>query len=71
MLVNINKLNIFNESDQITPDELQKAGLVSGRNPIKILGQGELERTINVKANGFSRQAIKKIEEKGGMAEII
>jgi len=70
-VVNIVKLNIFDGSDHITPDELKKAGLVSGKNPVKILGVGELENTLNVKANGFSRQAIKKIEEKGGRAEII
>ncbi|MFQ5787500.1 MAG: 50S ribosomal protein L15 [Thermodesulfobacteriota bacterium] len=70
-VVNINKLNIFDGSDQITTQELKKAGLVSGRNPVKILGGGELEKTLDVKANGFSKAAIKKIEEKGGKAEII
>jgi large subunit ribosomal protein L15 len=70
-LVNIKSLNVIGEVDQITPDELKKAGLVTGKNPIKILGNGELDRQINVIANRFTKTAIKKIEERGGKAEII
>ncbi len=70
-VVNIRSLSIIDKVDQITPDELKKAGLVTGKNPIKILGDGELDRKINIKANGFTKTAIKKIEERGGRAEII
>jgi large subunit ribosomal protein L15 len=70
-IVNIKNLNVFDKVDQITPDELKKAGLVTGKNPIKVLGEGELERAINIKASGFSKKAISKIEEKGGKAQII
>lgn len=70
-IVNINDLNKFNDCDVITPEELKKAGLVSGRNPVKILGSGEIGRAFIVKANRFSEQAIKKLEERGGRAEVV
>lgn len=70
-VVNIKRLSMIDKVDQITPEELKKAGLVTGKNPIKILGDGELDRKITIKANGFTKTAIKKIEERGGRAEII
>jgi large subunit ribosomal protein L15 len=70
-VVNIKDLNKFNEGDVITAEELKKAGLVSGRNPVKILGSGEIGHAFTVKANGFSEQAIKKLEERGGRAEVV
>lgn len=70
-VVNIKSLSAIDKLDLITPEELKKAGLVSGKNPIKILGDGELDRKISVKANGFTKTAIKKIEQMGGKAEII
>lgn len=70
-VVNIRSLNMVGEVDQITPEELKKAGLVTGKNPVKILGDGELDRKISITANGFTKTAIKKIEEKGGKAKII
>jgi large subunit ribosomal protein L15 len=70
-VVNIKSLNTINKVDRITPDELKKARLVTGKNPIKILGHGELDRKISIIANHFTKTAIEKIEEKGGKAEII
>jgi large subunit ribosomal protein L15 len=55
----------------VTPKELIKGGFVSGKNPVKILGTGELQRSLTVKAQGFSKEALKKIEERGGKAEVI
>lgn len=70
-LINIRDLNRFSEGDVLTPEELANSGLTGGKNPIKILGHGELERKITVKAHAFSKGAIKKIEDKGGKAEIL
>jgi large subunit ribosomal protein L15 len=70
-VVNIKSLNMIDKVDRITPDELKKARLVTGKNPIKILGHGELDRKISIIANRFTKTAIEKIEEKGGKAEII
>jgi large subunit ribosomal protein L15 len=70
-VVNLRDLNEFNEGDVVTPKELIKGGFVSGKNPVKILGTGELQRSLTVKAQGFSKEALKKIEESGGKAEVI
>ncbi len=70
-IVNIKDLDKFNDGDVITPEELKKAGLVSGKNPVKVLGDGEIARAYTIKANRFSKQAIKKLEEQGGRAELV
>ena len=70
-LVKIKDLSKFSEGDTVTPEELIKAGLASGKNPIKILGNGEMPFALTVKADAFSKGAIQKIEEKGGKADTI
>jgi large subunit ribosomal protein L15 len=70
-LVNVSDLNKFSDGDVITDVELKAAGLTKGKNPVKVLGNGELEKKLTVKAAAFSKGAIKKIEEKGGKADII
>ena len=70
-LINIRDLNRFTEGGVLTPEEFLSAGLTGGKNPIKILGNGELEHKVTVKAHAFSKGAIKKIEDKGGKAEIL
>ena len=69
--VNISRL-VSIDSSEITPDLLRRKGLAR-RNymPIKILGVGDIEKAINVKAHAFSRSAIEKIEKAGGKIEII
>ena len=60
------------ESDQIGPDELRRAGLVRKRDKlVKILGSGEIDRAVTVRAHAFSGSARAKIEEAGGSAEVI
>ncbi|HXG30181.1 MAG TPA: 50S ribosomal protein L15 [Thermodesulfobacteriota bacterium] len=70
-IINIKDLNRFKDGDVVTPVELKKAGLISGKSPVKVLGDGELNRVLTVKANGFSNAAIKKLEERGGHAEVV
>lgn len=71
-IVNLERLNIFDQESEITPQKLVDYGLVSSlRKPIKILGNGELQRPLIVKANKFSQAAKKKIEAAGGRAEEI
>ena len=70
-LINVKDLNEFNDGDVVTPEVLKKAGLASGKKPVKILGDGELTRTLRVKANSFSREAVKKLEGRGGLAEVL
>jgi len=48
-----------------------KLGLVSGKKPVKILGDGDINTTLTVRAHVFSKEAKRKIEERGGKAEIL
>ena len=71
-IVNVGKLKVFASDTDITPQELLKAGLVKSlKQPIKILGDGEIDRPLVVKANKFSATAVSKIVAAGGRAEEI
>lgn len=70
-LVKLKDLSKFSEGETVTPQELIKAGLASGKKPIKILANGEMPFALTVRADAFSKGAIQKIEEKGGKAEAI
>ena len=71
-IVNVGKLKVFASDTDITPLELFKAGLVKSiKQPIKILGDGEIDRPLVVKANKFSAAAVNKIVAAGGRAEEI
>lgn len=56
---------------EITVDTLIDAGLVSGKDLVKILGNGNLTAKLNVRAHGFSRKAVEIIEAAQGTAEVI
>ena len=50
---------------------LYEKGLVrSALQPIKILGDGNIESSIKITASGFSKSAVKKIEQAGGSVEV-
>lgn len=71
-IVNVETLNLFEKEVVVTPERLREAGIVKRKNArIKILGDGELEKQLNVQAHRFSKTAIQKIEAKGGTAEVI
>lgn len=71
-IVNVEALNCFDAGTVVTPELLKEKGLVKSlKNGIKILGQGELEKELTVRAGSFSSQAKKKISEAGGTAEVI
>ena len=70
--INISALNAFEDGAEVTVDTLLERGIV--RNPkdgVKILGNGELTKKLNVKANAFSASAKEKIEALGGKAEVM
>ena len=54
------------QSDKITPAELIAAGIVNGKQPVKILANGTLTKKLEVVANAFSATAEKAITELGG-----
>src|SRR5947209_748434 len=73
-IVNVADLERFEASTQVTPEALVAADLMTateGRGLIKILGNGELERALTVRAHKFSASARAKIEAAGGTVEII
>ena len=70
--VNVERLNIFPAGAEITPEVLVMAGVIkSDRQPVKILGEGELDRALSVKAQRFSASAKAKILAAGGSIEEI
>jgi large subunit ribosomal protein L15 len=70
-VVNLASLAELGETD-ITLEVLKKARLVKGKNAlIKVLGDGELNKAINVHAHKFSKSAQEKITKAGGKAEIL
>lgn len=71
-VVNISALNCFKDGSTVTVEDIVKAKLVKEvKDGIKILGNGELTKKLNVKANKFSESAKKAIEAKGGSVEEI
>ena len=55
-----------------TVETLVEAGIIKNpRDGVKILGNGELTKKLNVKANAFSKSAAEKIEALGGKAEVM
>lgn len=61
----------FEAGAEVTPETLKAAGLASRRDPVKILARGEISKSLNVKAHGFSAAAREKIEAAGGSCELI
>ena len=55
----------------INPDVLRKAGVVKGKDRIKILGDGELTAALTVHAHKFSKSAQEKITKAGGKFEVL
>jgi large subunit ribosomal protein L15 len=71
-VVNISKLDIFPAGTEVTPEKLLQARLIKSLNqPIKILGDGNIQNPLLVKANKFSSIAEKKITAAGGKTERI
>lgn len=69
--VNVGLLGDLGETE-LNPEILKKKGLASRKNkPVKILGVGEIDKAIKVKAHAFSKSAKEKIEKAGGTVEII
>lgn len=69
--VNVAALETLDAEQTISPDVMQRAGLVKRAARIKILGNGELTRSLTVQAHAFSAAARRKIEAAGGACEII
>lgn len=71
VIVNVESLNIFEDGSVVDHKALTERGIVRGRvDVIKVLGQGELKKRIEVVAHAFSTSAKTKIEAAQGTARI-
>ncbi len=70
--INVKALERFEDGTEITEELLKKMGLAaSACDGIKILGNGEITKKLNVKVSAFSESAKSKIEAAGGSCEVI
>ena len=70
--INVDRLNIFENGTEITPEVLLERRVVSKvLDGVKILGNGTLEKSLTVKGCKFSKSAIEKIEAAGGKVEMM
>ncbi|NLM62944.1 MAG: 50S ribosomal protein L15 [Mollicutes bacterium] len=71
-VINLDDLNKFEDGTVVTPELLKEMGIVKKQlDGIKVLGKGNLDKKLHVKANKFSSTAQAKIEKLGGKAEVI
>ena len=69
--VNVDRLNIFEDGEVVSPVELIQAGILKNvQDGVKILGNGEITKKLTVKATKFTQAAKEKIEAAGGKVEV-
>lgn len=71
--VNLSTLEkVFSDGEDVTIETLIAKGVIKNpKDGVKILGNGELTKKLNVQANAFSASATEKIQALGGKAEVI
>ncbi|AVP64340.1 50S ribosomal protein L15 [Clostridium botulinum] len=70
--INLDRLNCFEDGTVVTPELLVEKKVVKKvKDGVKILGNGNIEKKLTVKAAKFSKSAIEKIEAAGGKVEVI
>ena len=71
-VINLSDLNKFDNGATVTPEILKEMGIIKKQlSGVKVLGNGKLEKKLNVKAHRFSNVAKEQIEKLGGKAEVI
>ncbi len=70
--INVDKLEVFAEGTVVDTELLIASGIIKKANDgVKILGNGELTKSLTVRAAAFSESAKEKIEKAGGKAEVM
>ncbi len=70
--INMSALEAFDNDAEVTVEALLEKGILrNAKDGVKILGNGELTKKLNVKVNAYSASAKARIEELGGKAEVI
>jgi len=62
---------VFKNQTEVSLESLKIHGLIKGRRPVKVLGDGELSRAYKISAHAFSGSAKEKIAKAGGAAESV
>ncbi|NHZ70877.1 MAG: 50S ribosomal protein L15 [Proteobacteria bacterium] len=70
-VLNVERLEAFDAGETVSPEDMREAGLVKKRGKIKVLGQGDLNVALTVRAHAFSAGAVDKITAAGGSIELI
>jgi large subunit ribosomal protein L15 len=70
--INVDELNRFEDGAVVTVESLIVVGIIKNpKDGVKILGNGELTKKLDVKVNAFSAGAVEKIQALGGNAEVV
>ena len=72
-IINVSDLNVFEDKTVVTAELLQEKNIIKKLAPygLKVLGNGNLEKALTVKANKFTESAVQKINKAGGKAEVL
>lgn len=71
-VVNVSRLaEIFDRGTEVTPKLLRERGMVRKGAPVKVLGAGQLDKALTVRAHAVSGAARAKIEQAGGSVEVL
>ncbi|MGN1222903.1 MAG: 50S ribosomal protein L15 [Christensenellales bacterium] len=72
-VVNVEDLNVLEDNTVVTQEVLKEKNIISKIQPagLKVLGNGELTKVLEVKAVKFSKSAQEKIEKAGGKIEVL
>jgi len=70
--INLDQLAGFKANSEVTPETLAEANLLSKpKNPVVILGRGDIKAALKLRVHRISKSAQSKIEAAGGSVEII
>lgn len=70
--IGLDRLNVFEDGAEVTVETLMDKGIIKNpKDGVKILGNGELTKKLDVKVNAYSAGAAEKIQAAGGKAEVI
>lgn len=70
--INVDELNRFEDGAVVTVASLMEVGVINNpKDGVKILGNGELTKKLDVQVNAFSAGAVEKIKALGGKAEVV
>jgi large subunit ribosomal protein L15 len=71
-IVNLRDLSRVEDTDEITPEVLARAGLVKyADRPVKLLAEGTVERKLTVKVHAVSKAAKETVENQGGSVSLL